>query len=373
VRVLTVGPHGGFNRGDELILRCVISDLRALGHSVTAMSADPMATERQHGVPAVRAPDLKRARFGELRAIRGFDAVVVAGGEQVQDGRYGNFGWGLLPTLAHVVRHATAVDVPVMLWALGASQLHSPVLRLMFRRWVGLARAATARDDASASWFRRYGFPDDRLSLAADPVFALDREDHRTARAFARRQLGVTDDAELIVYAPANDLRGPTRYVDAWADVLRADVKQRGARVVLLLMDRQRAYDQRLLERASLRADGLLAHLDGAMSDADLIRTIAGADLVVGARMHALIIAATQGTPFLALGRSAKVTAVARDLGAPTIGTDVVDRAALTESLTSARRLSREGWQSRVDPVLALFRARAGLSRAVFIEAMAPR
>src|SRR5829696_6617476 len=84
-RVLLVGAYGGANLGDELILHQIASEVRAGGHEVVATSIDPEWTRAWHGIEACERFDSRRLRLHPLRRVRGVDAVVIGGGEQLQE------------------------------------------------------------------------------------------------------------------------------------------------------------------------------------------------------------------------------------------------------------------------------------------------
>lgn len=342
MRVLVAGPYGGLNYGDELILHCIKESLQRAGHIPVAMSSNVAHTESAHGMRAIGAIDLRRGDLRGLRQVRSFDALVIGGGEQLHEGRLGNFLWGPLPTVAHLVRSAASQGIPSMLWAVGVDTIHNPVNRWMVGKWVSRATSATVRDRDSLNRLLQMGFPPGRLSLAADPVLALPRADRARSRDRVLDDLDIPAGRRLILVSPSNDLRSGLGYLSPMMHGLGRAALRADAVVVTYLMDRQRSYDLRLLERPELRTAQVIA-TDA--FDVNRIQALfSAADLVVASRMHALILAATQGTPFVNIARSVKMRAFADQIGAPYISTGDVTASRIeqiaTEVLSRARDLN---------------------------------
>lgn len=125
-RVLLVGPYGGANLGDELILHQIASAVRAGGHEVVVTSIDPEWTRDWQGLKAFARFDARRLRLHPLRHVRDVDAVVIGGGEQLQESASRSPFWGLLAAVAAWTAAARVARKPVLLWGVGAEPLATP-------------------------------------------------------------------------------------------------------------------------------------------------------------------------------------------------------------------------------------------------------
>ncbi len=84
------------------------------------------------------------------------------------------------------------------------------------------------------------------------------------------------------------------------------------------------------------------------MGARELLALIAGCDLLIGMRLHALVFAALAGVPLVAISYDPKVEGVMEQLGlAPATSLTRLDRAALGEAIRAA-------WEGRAESRAAL-------------------
>jgi L-malate glycosyltransferase len=278
--------------------------------------------------------------------------------------------WGLLPTVAHSVRVAAARGKPVMLWGVGVDTITTPVGKWMTRQWIRKADVVTVRDRRSHDRLATLGFRENQLSLAADPVFDLPRCDRTEARRFARRAFGVADDTTpLVLFSPANDRRTGLAYLGPLIAGCRTIVSRHGGTLGLFLMDHQPRYDLALMDVPGLKADDVLVHgplIEFSPSDISMI--FAGVDLVISSRMHALILAATQGTPWVNIARSAKMEALSERFGQTPLRTSNLNAGEVVQRVDAAISLGPGYWQKQTDRYLRVIQERVATSRRLFEE-----
>ncbi len=305
-----------------------------MGHNTAALSS-------VHDYPAIEAPDLRRYQPHDLRRVREFDAVVVAGGEQIQEGRFGNPLRGLLTSVFVVVEAARRSGKPVFLWAVGAQPLRSPISRLTLRR---ISRAATlvVRDRYSAEQLVTALQPRQRtVHVTADPVFSLKRatDEHIDEGS---QLLGTAGSRPYMLVVPAHDRRVSLTYLEPFIEGCQLAATELSVSPRLLFTDLQPQYDATLLGRRELQPyGGQLVPLEY-RDLRKLVGLIAGASVVVSARLHPLIVAATQSVPHVAVARSGKMTAFVTEFNGQAIETAELDAADLR------RRIVREATRERV-------------------------
>ncbi|HET7559733.1 MAG TPA: polysaccharide pyruvyl transferase family protein [Limnochordia bacterium] len=265
MRLLAVGYYGAGNPGDEALLAAWSEQTRALrpGVQVTAVSHDPAATETAHALEATPWRDL-----GALRsAVRRCDAVVAPGGSLFQDATSARS----LGAYAALCEAALRRGRPLALVAQGVGPLG--------RRWAATwtasiwRRAAyvSVRDAAAANWCRGHGIVAERtadLSFALSPAAAL-------------------GNSEVVLVV---------RRAPGWAGAapaVRAAVEELGERLSMPV--RTVAFQVR--DEVALAGRGeSWAHLGWA----EVRARLAGAALVVSARLHGLLFALGAGRPGVA-------------------------------------------------------------------------
>ncbi|WP_409048151.1 polysaccharide pyruvyl transferase family protein [Microbacterium sp. HA-8] len=359
---LTVGPHGGENLGDELILSTVLEVLSDAGWSPSAMSSHPSLTAEVHGVRAVEQINVKHRRFSALRRLDRFDLLVLAGGEQLAEGRFHNPLWGHLANAWLTMRHARKNGIDYCIYSVGAEEIKSTVGRRMLRSLLNGARFVAIRDPRSYEYLRKLA-PDAPLFLTADPVYDLERVSHLEARAALLKRENLPD-GPLLLFAPADDHRVSTDYVDTIAAALIGVAERIGGTLLVQAMEHQESYDPRLLQKAVFHHGRVHVMPLRQFDKRELIETFAGVDHVTSARMHPLILAATQGTPWLCLNRNRKLETFSAELGRPGLPLDVsADR--VQKRVAQSIRQGRAEWQDANDNALAPLVERARYARAL--------
>lgn len=137
----------------------------------------------------------------------------------------------------------------------------------------------------------------------------------------------VTRDKNSVILAPRGDVKDATERLTSLAAQLRAS----GRRVIALSFyppeDDAAAH--------SLGADEVISTQDPQVA----LNAIAGAGAVAGVRLHALILAAAAGTPFVGLSYDPKVSGFCLDAGAGSLPTD-----ADPETLQAALEQAQPDW-----------------------------
>lgn len=316
--MVTVAVHGyyGFgNVGDEALLSAIVRDLRAeLPEArIVVLSADPRWTERVHGLSAV-------SRFDPLavtRLLRRSHLFVLGGGTLLQDAT----SLRSLAYYAGATLLARRLGCRVMLYANGLGPIGTRLGRRLARAALLAADRVTLRDRESLKLYgelvprAQRGTPADLAALAepgpvvtADPVFGL--ADLAPAPDPAGEPYGV------FAFRPWPTL---TRRLAELAQAARELADERGVAPVFLAMHPRQ--DRPLAERLAALAGGSARAL--ALDPADVaghLRLLGRARFLVAMRLHAVLLAACRGRPAVALPYDPKVSAAARELGLPVLG-----------------------------------------------------
>ncbi len=298
MRVLISGYYGLGNAGDEAILAGALAALRRRlpAADVTVLSADPPATEREHGVGAAQ-----RWHWPTIwREIGAADLVLQGGGGLVQDStsvKSALYYLGLLAAARFRRR-------PYMVFAQGIGPLRHWLTRgltvSVFRR----AAAVTVRDDSSAGLLVEIGLPAERVTVTADLAALVDPVPGEDVAALlppkgqgpriglALREAEGAESALTGAMEAAQHLRD--RY---------------GAQIVPLALHARDDAD--LAHRAAEALGARPVGAEGELSPAEWVGIVRSLDFVIAMRLHACIFAAAQSVPFVALSYDPKVAAFA--------------------------------------------------------------
>lgn len=304
MRVAIFGYYGFGNLGDEAVVSAMVTHLREAipGVELWVLSADPEGTEAVHGVPAVKRTDWGRVR----RLFRGSALVCSGGGSLFQDVT----SWR--SPLFYGLLHELAQPTPVLVYAQGLGPLRRRASRWVARRAMQRASAITVRDAGSATILRELGV-DRPVEVVCDPALDLRAPEARCQQ-----------DILVVSVRPWPGVRW-----DALREALGALVRDG---VVCRVLCLHRAVD---LELSRELAEALGVELVAPSSPQEALRYLAESRLVVGMRLHALVLAAACGIPFLGLVYDPKVWAFAQSLGMPRLNVEHLEAQHLLGQITS--------------------------------------
>ena len=298
-RVTLSGYYGFGNAGDEAVLAGLVSGFRAVCPAgeleIVALSGHPAETRTTHGISAV-----DRMKPGPLlAAIARTDLFLSGGGSLLQD-----------VTSAHsifyylgVVRMAQLLGKKTMFAAQGIGPLSLPRSRRLVASVANRLDAITVRDSDSAKLLREIGVTRPKIEVTADPALLLaPTETVRgtssfgvALRAWPGQELLPAQVAEacsgplaesrplLFPMQPQNDLGSAEQFAAKWHQV----TQQAGKAMVCSTQE------------------GLPS----------LLVNIHSCEMMIGMRLHALILAAACGVPSVALAYDPKVAAFMASCG----------------------------------------------------------
>jgi polysaccharide pyruvyl transferase CsaB len=298
---LISGYYGFGNLGDEALLDVIVGRLRARYPSGTidVLSADPAGTSARLGVTATPRADI--AAVG--RAIDQADVVLSGGGGLLQNVT----SLRSLLYYAGIIRRATRARKPTMIFAQSVGPLDM-LGRAVVRVCCGGVAAATVRDERSRALLAPL-VPNVAVERTADPVFAFDVP----AEPLDLRAEGLDGPGPLAIVSVRRWQHRDSTIANVAAIVDRL-AEEHGVQVAFLPLGGPPDAD---VSTAIIRRAKSAPALLPAVSLAQAAQIIGRASLVIGMRLHALIIAARLGVPFAAIPYDPKVTSLLSDLSYP--------------------------------------------------------
>ncbi len=322
MKIFLLGFYGYDNIGDEVLLASILKSLNDQKYNFKVLSYNVKKTAAVHHVTAVS----RGKNLGIIKQIADSDVIIVGGGSILQDitSSKSFFYYMSILTIGKILGKR--------IYLLGNG--FGPITKWYNRRWL--------------TWFVPH----------IDGVVARDEEAYQAYLSYGCKQLfkGVDcafnyvpelkeSDAKLPFVAIA--LR-PWRHSEQTMQVLRryiVHLNQLGYRVKLVAM---KAPDD-VVQMQSLLEVG-----DNTVAVAhdltDVLAAIKNAKLLIGMRLHALILAAAMGTPVVAINYDPKIESFMKqlsdrkafDMGA--ISFEAIDtqvRAILDNYSTEKERLAR--------------------------------
>jgi len=363
-RVGITGSYGGLNLGDEAILQSMIAQLRRdlPQVEITVFSRDAEDTKRRHQVErAVAVRKLSRAEV--LPEVERLDILVLGGGGILYDAD--------ARTYLREVSIAHEKRVPVFVYAIGAGPLTHAAAQAAVRESLRDAEVVTVREKSAHRVLEESGLHRD-VVVTADPALLLKPEPLprgvlKQEGLEGRRHLIGMSVREPGVAAPDLDEKLYHALLANAADFM---VDRYDADVVFVPMERSVLDTQHshAVIAKMLRAQRATV-LKGEYSSGQVLSWMGKFDFALGMRLHFLIFAAIQGTPFVALPYAGKVSGFLEALGLPAPPLNLVNAGRLIAYLDESWD-RRRSMRTRIAETLPPLQERARETHKLLMETL---
>lgn len=308
-RIVLSGYYGFHNAGDEAILEATLRLFRRCRPDleVVVLSGDPEHTRRSYGVAAVHRGNLPAV----VQTLRQAALLVSGGGGLLQDVT----SWRSVPYYLGIIILAKLLGVRVAVFAQGIGPLKRPLHRRLVKQVLSRADWLSVRDPASLNLLKELGVLR-VVELAADPVFTLEPptlpEVERCRREYGlRREAGRPLVGISLRRLPGGD-GGAAFFELARAACLFLE-QQKGARLIFLPFQTEEDLETGRAVFSGLSPGHII--IEKNIPPREMLSLIAGLDLILAMRLHALIFAAVSGVPFVGMPYDPKVNAFLRLMG----------------------------------------------------------
>jgi polysaccharide pyruvyl transferase CsaB len=362
--ILIGGYYGAGNIGDEAILEAMVGDLRTQRSnrsdlSIIVTSWEPEKTSKELNVEAIYWKDINALLNAALRA----DLIILGGGGIFHDywgldpdtylrkGFWDITAFGSLPLLAKLL------DIPCMIYAVGVGPFQTDLARHHTRLAFERCQIATVRDGESLEFLKQTGFdvkdPDGPMvKVLPDPVFSLTTSSADDAQvADFLRQRHIESGTPLLgVSLRYWDLDGPpAEWLPYVANgILEFLSKNNQVQVILIpfqvLHATPHTNDAIILKKlADLMDMPDRVHLiEDPLKPRFAQALIKHCTVIVGMRLHSVIMGINVGTPVVALSYAPKVWSVMKRAGLEEFG-----NASLTPKADELAARIQKAWDQR--------------------------
>jgi polysaccharide pyruvyl transferase CsaB len=362
-RVMICGYYGFGNTGDEAILADILATVRSVpGVTPVVVSGNPSLTHMLHNVEAVLWTDM----LGLLNAARDSDLILLGGGGLYQD------YWGVsteslltnhhtgVASFSNFVLLAALLNKPLIVYAIGVGPLNTDQGRLHTRMAFEQAETATVRDSESLELVLSLGVSADQVEQTADPAFRLRPAPlDQIGERLEAEGLDTTVAARIgVAVRPWNVGVDQAQWTTEIAAALDQWVDQTGGEVVFVPFQTYQTTEGELTDdraasemirgkmQRSQRARTLRFHY----TPAEVLTVLSTCNIVLGMRLHAVIMAAVTGVPAVGLVYDPKVINALRQLGLEDYALPIenTERSALYNLLLKAHQ-SRDLLKNKMD------------------------
>ncbi|GAB6179366.1 polysaccharide pyruvyl transferase CsaB [Desulfotomaculum defluvii] len=299
-KVVISGYYGFDNLGDEAVLFSILKTLRELriGLRIEVLSNNPAQTADVYKVTASNRWKLREV-YG---ALKDADMLISGGGSLLQDVT----GLKSLIYYLGVIWLAQLLGKPVFFYAQGIGPVHRPLGRFFMRQIVNRVNFITVRDQSSQQDLQEMKINRPQIEVTADPVLGLEEKyvDKRIGQEILRQtglDLSIEKRMVGISVRPWQELVEYKKVVAELGDKL----SRVGYQVVFLPM--HYPDDIKTSQEVAELMEQPAVVLDGHYSVVEMASLISNMDLLVGMRLHALILAAVMDVPPVAISYDPKI------------------------------------------------------------------
>lgn len=298
-RVLLSGYYGLGNGGDEALLATI---LQMLPSHVTpvVLSGNPQETALRYGVETYQRKNFSQV----IKALRSCDIFIWGGGSLIQDvtSFMSPFYYGGLMILARIM------GLKTIAWGQGIGPLKYFPTRFLARINFSSCAKVSVRDRSSSSLLSNWHIPH---ILAPDPVWALASQPVAELANLPKPRIAVTlrSHPQLTPDILANLTHGLRNL-------------QTVTQAFILLLPFQKSHDLEIAEtiKSQLNDHSQIICLENPQLLKGAFRDV---NMVIGMRLHSLIMAASEGCRCFAISYDPKINRLMEDLHIP--GWDLID------------------------------------------------
>lgn len=306
MKIGIVGNYGNDNNGDEAILLSIITQVTTVfqipSDAITVFSNNPKQTAKRYQVMSAplyykkgNAVKTFAATFMQnKKVVKSFDLLIIGGGGILMD-LYKREA----PLYGSYAMMAKTSGVPYVIYGCGAGPLTSDLGKWFIRYMSRHADSISVRDPESAELLESVGVKQD-VAVIGDPAFSLKQE--RKELSEKPVKIGVTAVPYYHGgYWPESKEELYEQYIEGMAKNLDALAAVHPVEITFFATKFPQDADVTKDIRKLMKESAKTKVIDENLLPRDLLDISAEQDLVIGTRLHSLILATCTSTPVMAV------------------------------------------------------------------------
>ncbi|MDR2166818.1 MAG: polysaccharide pyruvyl transferase CsaB [Clostridiales bacterium] len=305
IDALISGYYGSNNHGDDALLSAITEDLRKINPDIkiAVISKRPGETKEIYGVDT-----LYRFNFpGIIRALKRTNLLIMGGGSLIQD----LTSTRSLVYYVYVMNQAAKHRAKIMLYANGIGPLKLEKNKRRALAALEKAEKITLRDAQSRQTLDTLGLKNSNVIVTADAAFRFKTADYEGAAALLD-DIRLTGKKYFCV-----SIRGwrslKEDFVPEMAVFCDYMVEKYGLSPLFIPM--QPSNDAEISTKILEKVKNQGYYLEQEFTIQEILAIVAGAEFMVGMRLHSIIYGANVATPVIGLVYDPKVSAMMQGLG----------------------------------------------------------
>ncbi len=296
-RIVISGYYGFDNTGDEAVLYSIIRALKqeckGLALEITVLSNQPEKTNRLYGVKAINRWAIKDV----YKVIKECDLLISGGGSLLQDVTSNK----TVPYYLLMIKMAQWHKKKVVFYSQGYGPVNKGYSKFLIKSVLNKVNHIFVRDLNSKKALLKIGVTKSHIIVAADPVIGMEASEEAQIKMNTYVKDKSHNKSRIGIYLRSwdNDLK----LVEKMGTLCELLDKEE---IDLFFIPMQQPEDNEFLE--VLNFSSTSAYKVKEVLDIQEVFALTGKmDLVLGMRLHALIMATAQGIPTVGLSYDPKV------------------------------------------------------------------
>lgn len=313
MRIGIVGNYGNNNNGDEAILLGILHQLThhfdVKREDIVVFSNNPKQTELRFGTKAAqlyyKRSSMTTTIFATMKRsykiMKDLDVVIIGGGGILMD-LYRREA-PLFSTYGLLANYA---GCKVIVYGVGAGPINLAVGKFFIKRLAKIAESISVRDPESRGLLHAIGVKKD-ITVVGDPAFSI-VTNQKKKKTTAIKNIGVTAVPYFnSAYWPKSDHAKYKAYIDSMAANLDRLIEEKDVHVTFFStkfpQDVEASKDIANRMKQKEKVTVIEEHLD----PEKLLKICADQDVIIGTRLHSLILALVVTTPVIGIEYHHKV------------------------------------------------------------------
>lgn len=315
-KIMISGYYGFGNIGDEAILSAIVNSIRdeEPNIEIVVLSSNNSYTENLLNVRAISRMNIPLI----ISELINTNLFISGGGGLMQD----TTGPTSVLYYGGLLKIAQMLGVKTMIYAQGVGPLNKDHNKKLVKAIFNKATAITIRDQFAYDDLVSYGVNKNLLQVTADPVLLLKGSDKDQIKKLIS-DIGLDPNQKIIGISIRPWKEWYERQLKAFTSVIYQIAKKYNYQILLIPF--QMSSDMWICKEAEVcfksrpESDVNIKILEKELNPSEMMSLIGCMDVVVGMRLHSLIMASTNNIPSVGISYDPKVSYFSSLVGYPCI------------------------------------------------------
>ncbi|MDV2684326.1 polysaccharide pyruvyl transferase family protein [Alkalihalophilus lindianensis] len=313
MRVGIIGNYGHNNNGDEAILTGILHQLTehvgVRQEDIVIFSNQPSNTTERYQMTSVpllyKEGSILKSGIKTVKesykVMKGLDLLIVGGGGLLMD-MYKRDA----PLYSVLGMTGKRAGCQVVVYGVGAGPIKTSTGRFFIKKLVNLAESVSVRDGDSKALLEKIG-ANKEVHVIGDPAFSVPAEQtHKPTQVI--KKVGVTAVPYFSQqYWPTPDVDKYHTYVKGMAAQLDRLITEKNVEITFYSTKFPEDVQVTKDILAEMKNEGSTTIIEDNLHPKDIVRISAEQDLIIGTRLHSLILSVVAETPVIGVGYHHKV------------------------------------------------------------------